>query len=117
MANDHLSTDLHAALRGDRGPVVIAVAAGPAFDRVGVVAAAGIDANEIASALANIPVPATGGTVDDIWDRLAIGMRRASELKSRSRLIACAISWRGRGRIVGPLNPDLLIRFGVSSWR
>ena len=34
-----------------------------------------------------------------------------------SLLIAAALTWRGRGRIVGPLRPDLLIRFGVSTWR
>ena len=72
---------------------------------------------EMAAALATLPVAAEGEGADAVWDRLAAGARRAAVLRNQKTLIAAAFAWRGRGRVVGPLNPDLLIRFWVSSWR
>lgn len=98
-------------------PGAVAVAEGRSFDRVAVVVPEGVNAAEMAAALAGLPVAAEGEGADAVWDRLAAGARRAAALRNQKTLIAAAFAWRGRGRVVGPLNPDLLIRFGVSSWR
>lgn len=115
-----IASDILAALTEDHGLLGgywAAMVEGSSFDRVAVVVPRGVDAIETATALANLPVPDAGETAGEIWDRLALGVRRAMALKNQSLLMAAAIAWRGRGRVVGPLNPDLLIRFGVSSWR
>ena len=119
MLRDDPTGEIEAALQGSLAPghYEIAVGSGRSFDRVAVVVPAGVSATEAASSLAKLPVPLATENADDIWDRLALGMRRAAELRTQSQLIAAALAWRGRGRILGPLNPDLLIRFGVSNWR
>lgn len=97
--------------------VSIAVATGPAVDIAAVVAALGAPAMAEAVSLARMPIP----TLDDgpaaIWDRLSHAARRAQALGKEGRLQAAALAFRGRGRLVGPITGDLLIRFGVSAWR
>ncbi|MGV8996822.1 MAG: hypothetical protein ACOH12_07750 [Parvibaculaceae bacterium] len=54
---------------------------------------------------------------EDIWETLSKGVKRANQLRDKRQLQACAFGLKGRGRIVGPLGGDRLLRFGVSEWR
>lgn len=54
---------------------------------------------------------------DDVWEQLSKGVKLASTWKASGQLEAAVIAWRGRGRIIGPIHGDLLMRFGVSTWR
>ena len=100
------------------GPLAVslAVASGPALDAAGIVTPLGPAAAE-AQAFARLPVPALDEGPEAAWDRLAVAVRRAQALARERRLVAAALAYRGRGRLVGPLAGDLLLRFGVSAWR
>lgn len=52
-----------------------------------------------------------------IRDGLAAGMKRARGLSEKRLLRACALALKGRGRTLGPIDGDRLLRFGVSEWR
>lgn len=52
-----------------------------------------------------------------IWDGLAAGMKRARGLSEKRLLRACVLALKGRGRTLGPIDGDRLLRFGVSEWR
>ncbi|MBX3507788.1 MAG: hypothetical protein KF714_03315 [Parvibaculum sp.] len=52
-----------------------------------------------------------------IWDALSASVRQASALRDRRLLSAAALGFRGRGRTIGPVDGDRLLRFGVSEWR
>lgn len=52
-----------------------------------------------------------------IWDALSASVRQASSLRDRRLLSAAALGFRGRGRTIGPVDGDRLLRFGVSEWR
>lgn len=52
-----------------------------------------------------------------IWDTLSAAVRRASSLRDRRLLSAAALGFKGRGRTIGPVEGDRLLRFGVSEWR
>ena len=52
-----------------------------------------------------------------IWDALSGGMKRASALRHRRLLRACVAALKGRGRTIGPIDGDRLLRVGVSEWR
>ena len=52
-----------------------------------------------------------------IWDALSASVRQASALRDRRLLSAAALGFRGRGRTIGPIDGDRLLRFGVSEWR
>ena len=54
---------------------------------------------------------------DAIWDGLSAGARRASALREARLLRAAVIGLKGRGRTIGPVDGDKLLRFGVSEWR
>lgn len=54
---------------------------------------------------------------DLIWEALSRGVRLASTLKSKGLLRACVLTLKGRGRLIGPIEGDRLLRFGVSQWR
>jgi hypothetical protein len=95
----------------------LAIATGPALDAAGVVTPLGADAAAEASALARHPVPTLEDGADAIWDRLAHIARRAQSLTKDRRILAAALTFKGRGRLIGPITGDLLIRFGVSTWR
>lgn len=116
MTRQSLSSDIAAALDLG-GDFAFALAEGSSFDRVAVVVPDGVDAVKAATGLANFPVNQIGDGADAVWDRLAAGVRRAAVLRDQKTLVAAAFAWRGRGRILGPLRADLLIRFGVSTWR
>ncbi|MBX3496439.1 MAG: hypothetical protein KF769_09375 [Parvibaculum sp.] len=63
----------------------------------------------------------TGGTgliePEAVWQALSAGVRRASALREKRLLRAAALGLKGRGRTVGPVDGDRLLRFGVSEWR
>lgn len=52
-----------------------------------------------------------------VWQALSAAVRRASALREKRLLRAAALGLKGRGRIVGPVDGDRLLRFGVSEWR
>lgn len=108
--------DLAASLTGPL-TASLAVASGKALDAAAVLAPLGGAAATEAAALARMPVPALEDGPEAVWDRLAHAARRAQSLIRESRLTAAALSYRGRGRLIGPLTGDRLIRFGVSAWR
>lgn len=104
---------------GLTGPLdaTLAVAGGAALDLAGVAVPPGGPAAAEAVALARMPVPTLEDGADAIWDRLGHAARRAQALVREGRLLAAALTFRGRGRLIGPVLGDLLIRFGVSNWR
>ncbi|MEQ8282846.1 MAG: hypothetical protein RIC04_11625 [Parvibaculum sp.] len=63
----------------------------------------------------------TGGTgliePEEVWQALSAAVRRASALREKRLLRAAALGLKGRGRTVGPVDGDRLLRFGVSEWR
>ena len=54
---------------------------------------------------------------DQIWFLLSRGVKTLSMLQAGGLVRAGALSLRGRGRLVGPLSGDHMLRFGVSDWR
>jgi hypothetical protein len=54
---------------------------------------------------------------EEIWEALSKGMKRASALREKRLLRAAAFALKGRGRTLGPIDGDRLVRFGVSEWR
>jgi len=52
-----------------------------------------------------------------VWEALSAAVRRANVLRERRLLRVAALGLKGRGRIVGPVDGDRLLRFGVSEWR
>lgn len=52
-----------------------------------------------------------------IQDGLAAGMKRARSLREKRLMRAGALALKGRGRTLGPIDGDRLLRFGVSEWR
>lgn len=54
---------------------------------------------------------------EEIWDALSAGIRRANALLENRLLRAAALGLKGRGRTIGPIDGDRLLRFGVSEWR
>lgn len=52
-----------------------------------------------------------------VWEALSAAVRRANVLRERRLLRAAALGLKGRGRTVGPVDGDRLLRFGVSEWR
>lgn len=95
----------------------VAVARGATLDAAAAIAPLGGDAAGLAAALADLPAPPLEPGIEAIWERLSHVARRAQALKKEGRLAAAALACRGRGRLIGGLSGDLLIRFGVSAWR
>jgi len=54
---------------------------------------------------------------EEIWEALSKGMKRAGVLREKRLLRAAAFALKGRGRTLGPIDGDRLVRFGVSEWR
>ena len=54
---------------------------------------------------------------ETIWDVLSGGMKRAAQLREKRLLRAVALALKGRGRTLGPVDGNRLVRFGVSEWR
>jgi len=97
--------------------LTIAVANGPPLDRVGVIAEFGADAAGLARRLATASGAPSEPDREAAWDRLSGPVRHAKAFQRDSGLIAAVLAYRGRGRVVGPLQSDMLTRFGVSAWR
>lgn len=53
---------------------------------------------------------------EDIWETLSKAMKRAILLRDKRLFAAAAFALKGRGRAVGPIRGDRLLRFGVSEW-
>lgn len=108
--------ELAASLTGPQD-ATLAIASGPALDAAAVLVPLGAPALAEATALARLPVPALDDGPNAAWDRLAPIARRAQALARDRRLLAAALTYKGRGRLIGPIAGDLLLRFGVSTWR
>lgn len=54
---------------------------------------------------------------DEIWGTLSKGMKCALVLREKRLLGAAAFALKGRGRTIGSIDGDSLVRFGVSEWR
>lgn len=52
-----------------------------------------------------------------IWAALSDSVRRAQAFREKRLLRAAALGLKGRGRTLGPVDGDRLLRFGVSEWR
>lgn len=64
-------------------------------------------------------VPAIDGHLDPeaTWDALAPAARLASDLRQSGKIKGAALSVRGRGRLIGNVQPNALLRFRASEWR
>jgi hypothetical protein len=67
----------------------------------------------------SVPSPDGGKALaaEVIWDALSQGARIGQRLKGQKLIEAAVLTAKGRGRTIGSLKPDPLIRFGVSDWR
>ncbi len=54
---------------------------------------------------------------DAVWQVLSAAVRQATVLRDKRLLGAAALGVKGRGRTIGPVDGDRLLRFGVSEWR
>ena len=54
---------------------------------------------------------------EDIWETLSRGMKQATALREKRQFQVAAFALKGRGRTLGPVSGDRLLRFGVSEWR
>lgn len=70
------------------------------------------DAVNMSPAARNKPIP----PAEDIWDALSQGVRTLLPLREANMVRAGILSLRGRGRLIGPIAGDRLLRFGVSDW-
>jgi len=114
------SLDAPMALKGEAGGVAVVTAdeAALSAEAVGVVARSAALAQLCASAIARAVTRPEGElTAEAVWDALGDGARVASSLRSAGHLKSAVLTFRGRGRAIGPLDGDRLLRFGVSNWR
>ena len=111
-----LILDPPVALKGEAGGVAIFEAGSGAV--AGVRARSAAAARLCAQAIAQAVLPVAGEpTGEAVFDALSRGARVASALKTGGHLRAAVLSLRGRGRVIGPMDGDRLLRFGVSDWR
>lgn len=59
------------------------------------------------------PIP----PAEEIWDALSRGVRVLLPLREANMVRAGVLALRGRGRLIGPIAGDRILRFGVSDWR
>ncbi|MEQ9145495.1 MAG: hypothetical protein RLO08_14170 [Parvibaculaceae bacterium] len=73
----------------------------------------------LASAWEGRPVAAGAGLIDAdaVWQVLSAAVRQATVLRDKRLLGAASLGVKGRGRTIGPVDGDRLLRFGVSEWR
>ncbi len=71
------------------------------------------DSVELSDRAKSRAIPAT----EDIWDALSKGVRVLSPLRQANLVRTGVLAQRGRGRCVGQIAHDRLLRFGVSDWR
>ncbi|GAA6154780.1 hypothetical protein NBRC116588_02530 [Pyruvatibacter sp. HU-CL02332] len=114
------SLDAPIALKGERGGVAVVTAPNwsASAEAVGVVARSSSLAQLCASAIEKtVSRPDGELSPEVVWDALGDGARAASALRSAGYLKSAVLTFRGRGRAIGPIDGDRLLRFGVSSWR
>ena len=112
------SLAVNRASGGEMGGVAVATAAAGGLEAVGVVARSASMAHLCASAVAGAVLAPEGElSAEVVWDVLSSGARAAAALRTAGHLRAAVLTFRGRGRVIGPLDGDRLLRFGVSSWR
>lgn len=114
------SLDAPISLKGDVGGVAVVTADNwsASAEAVGVVARSAALAQLCASAIEkSITRPAGELSPEVVWDVLGAGARVASALRAAGHLRGAVLTFRGRGRVIGPLEGDRLLRFGVSNWR
>jgi len=71
------------------------------------------DAVELTSIASRPPIPSS----EDVWDALSKGIRTLLPFKQANIIRGGILAFRGRGRLIGPISGDGLLRFGVSDWR
>ncbi len=71
------------------------------------------DSVELSDGAKKQSIPAT----EDMWDALSKGVRVLSPLRQANLVRTGVLALRGRGRCVGTIEQDRLLRFGVSDWR
>lgn len=54
---------------------------------------------------------------DLVWQALSASFRCAAAIRDKRLLRAAALGLKGRGRTIGPVDGNRLLRFGVSEWR
>ncbi|MGB0921674.1 MAG: hypothetical protein ACPG1C_10205 [Alphaproteobacteria bacterium] len=54
---------------------------------------------------------------EESWNALSLGARHAAALRGEGKIYGAAITHKGRGRVVGALDPNPLFRLRVSDWR
>ena len=108
------------ALKGETGGVAVVTASNwsASAEAVGVVARSASLAQLCATAIERMVSRPEGELSPEVvWDALGAGARAASALRSAGYLKSAVLTFRGRGRVIGPVEGDRLLRFGVSSWR
>lgn len=114
------SLDAPIALKGEVGGVAVVTASNwsASAEAVGVVARSAALAQLCATAIERMVSRPDGELSPEVvWDALGDGARAASALRSAGYLKSAVLTFRGRGRAIGPVEGDRLLRFGVSSWR
>ncbi|MCF8469905.1 MAG: hypothetical protein K9G30_03900 [Parvibaculum sp.] len=74
----------------------------------------------VALAWQDIPVtlsPAGLMEPELVWQALSESLRCATAIRGKRLLRAAALGLKGRGRTIGPVDGNRLLRFGVSEWR
>lgn len=71
------------------------------------------DSIELSDSAKSQTIPAA----EDIWDALSKGVRVLSPLRQANLVRTGVLAHRGRGRCIGQIAQDRLLRFGVSDWR
>lgn len=54
---------------------------------------------------------------EETWNALSAGARAVGALRDAGRIYGAAITHKGRGRVLGALDPNPLFRLRVSDWR
>lgn len=101
------------ALAGRRSTLASAGAA----DHVVVGARSAAEALLHAHALCAAVADTTSFEAEETWNALTPAARLASTLKGEGKIYGAAITHKGRGRIIGAMDPNPLFRLRVSDWR
>jgi len=107
------------AFTGARARPIHAAVASSGAGRVTALAGDPHEAQSAAAAIAGaIARLAQDGPADDAaFDALAPAVRAAQALLRSGRIAGAVVTVHGRGRAIGPLDVDMLLRHGVSRWR
>lgn len=111
------------AVAGARVPAEHVSGAGGDADAVAIYARSGAEAALSAILVADsVELSGTAKrqsipSAEEIWDALSKGVRVLSPLREANLVRTGVLALRGRGRRVGTIAEDRLLRFGVSEWR